>query len=508
MNRRVVRVLLLLYPKAWRERYGEELGTLCQELVERGEATRLRLAVGLALSAFVEHLRCALVAATLRRRSFTRFVAGVLAAAATAMVLVSTAVFGPLAPAGAVTLCEPHITHVGTVPPGQDPDVTITGTCFGTGGAFNGFSDHFGITDLGPRGTLGELENVALAQPTWWDACAATTDANKGVSLSVVSCSVPAWTNTSITFKSFGGEYGASHWVVDAGDKVVVQVWNANAPVSASWCLVPVVAKGAPGPGTTCASVLVAGQPVVNGGSTALHVRADQFGPGHKLLPAPWGYGQCQYQWFINDSMQAEIAVYKANCAQADAVGLGAYQAMGAPFHADGFACSAVGEGAGSPWASAWLGTYYAYNCNSPSAQVAFNWGQHYDTCGDSAAGGGVEASGGGVSPCPGAGLFGPHHTLLPSPLGHDQCEYQFVNGSVQAQIAVSEANCAQADALGIKAYEAKGGPFAADGFNCKARAEGAGSEWASAWSGTYYAYNCKAGLVQVAFNWGEHHAG
>lgn len=289
MNRRVVRVLLLLYPKAWRERYGEELGTLCQELVERGEATRLRLAVGLALSAFVEHLRCALVAATLRRRSFTRFVAGVLAAAATAMVLVSTAVFGPLAPAGAVTLCEPHITHVGTVPPGQDPDVTITGTCFGTGGAFNGFSDHFGITDLGPRGTLGELENVALAQPTWWDACAATTDANKGVSLSVVSCSVPAWTNTSITFKSFGGEYGASHWVVDAGDKVVVQVWNANAPVSASWCLVPVVAKGAPGPGTTCASVLVAGQPVVNGGSTALHVRADQFGARPQAAPGAVG---------------------------------------------------------------------------------------------------------------------------------------------------------------------------------------------------------------------------
>ncbi len=218
--------------------------------------------------------------------------------------------------------------------------------------------------------------------------------------------------------------------------------------------------------------------------------------------------------------MQAEIAVFKASCAQADAVGLGAYQALGAPFHADGFACAAVAEGPGSQWASSWLGTYYAYNCTSATAQVAFNWGPHYDTCGASApgggspsgsstsSGGGVVVSGGVVSPCPGAGHFGPDHTLLPSPLGHDQCQYQFVDGSFQAQIAVSEANCAQADALGIGAYEAKGKPFAADEFNCKADAEGAGSEWASAWTGTYYAYNCKAGLVQVAFNWGEHYMG
>lgn len=92
-------------------------------------------------------------------------------------------------------------------------------------------------------------------------------------------------------------------------------------------------------------------------------------------------------------------------------------------------------------------------------------------------------------------------------PFGQGQCEYQeFVHGSFQAQIAVSEANCTQADALGIDAYEAKGTPFTAEGFNRNANAEGPGSEWAPAWGGTYYAY--KAGLVQVAFDWGEHYIG
>lgn len=63
-----------------------------------------------------------------------------------------------------------------------------------------------------------------------------------------------------------------------------------------------------------------------------------------------------------------------------------------------------------------------------------------------------------------------------------------------------------QADALGISAYKAEGAPFTTDGFNCKANAEGPGSEWARAWGGTYYPY--KAGLVQVAFNWGELYIG
>jgi predicted RNA polymerase sigma factor len=47
---------------------------------------------------------------------------------------------------------------------------------------------------------------------------------------------------------------------------------------------------------------------------------------------------------------------------------------------------------------------------------------------------------------------------------------------------------------------------YNADGFHCTATAEGAGSEWASDWSGTFYAYDCVAGAAQVAFNWGPHY--
>ena len=34
--------------------------------------------------------------------------------------------------------------------------------------------------------------------------------------------------NSSITFYSFGPSYGEDGWVVNPGDKLVVQVWNAN----------------------------------------------------------------------------------------------------------------------------------------------------------------------------------------------------------------------------------------------------------------------------------------
>ncbi len=81
-------------------------------------------------------------------------ISGLVPAAAAAGIL-STA--GPAAALAAP--CQPHISHVSKFPPGKIPNVTITGTCFGTGVAFtNGNSDHFRVTDLGPRGTISELE--------------------------------------------------------------------------------------------------------------------------------------------------------------------------------------------------------------------------------------------------------------------------------------------------------------------------------------------------------------
>jgi hypothetical protein len=186
---------------------------------------------------------------------------------------------------------------------------------------------------------------------------------------------------------SFGSDYGAEeegvsdeelNWVVDTGDKIAVQVWNANLPTTASWCLVTVAAASGPGGGTSCASVAVAGDPVISGGPKETYAGTAHFGRNHKLLPSPLNEGQCQYQEFVDSSYQAQIAVSGANCTQADAVGIGAFEARGAACHSDGFACTAVAEGAGSEWASVWTGTYYAYNCKSGAEQVAFNWGPHY----------------------------------------------------------------------------------------------------------------------------------
>jgi hypothetical protein len=412
--------------------------------------------------------------------------------------------------AALVAPCLPHIAHVSKFPPGKAPNVTITGTCFGTSGAFNGDGDHFRITDLGSHGTISELENAGKIPQTWWNACAGSTDAINGYSPNVVTCDVPSWTNTSITFRSFGTYYDEDGWIVDAGDKIVVQVWHANAPTSASWCLVSVVPASAPGGGTTCSSVVVAGDPVISGGSKELTPGPDHFGPNHKLLPAPLGDAQCQFQEFTDSSYQAQIAVSDANCTEADTLGIGAFQARGAPYYGDGFACTATTAGAGSEWASTWVGTYYVYDCKTGAAQVAFNWGPHYDANGpvSSTSGGGtVIAGGGGGSASEGTPHFGPNHALLPAPLGDGQCTYQeFSDQSYQAQIAVYEANCTQADAVGIEADKGKGAAYSADGFACKATAEGAGSKWAKAWDGTYYAYDCKSAAEQVAFNWGAHY--
>jgi hypothetical protein len=143
------------------------------------------------------------------------------------------------------------------------------------------------------------------------------------------------------------------------------------APTSASWCLVNVVPASAPGGGTTCSSVVVAGDPVISGGSKELTPGPVHFGPNHKLVPAPLGDPQCQFQEFTDNSYQAQIAV-------PDAFGVGAFQARGAPYNRDGFACTVTSAGAGPEWVSTWVGTYYVYDCKSGAAQVAFNLGAHY----------------------------------------------------------------------------------------------------------------------------------
>jgi hypothetical protein len=107
-------------------------------------------------------------------------------------------------------------------------------------------------------------------------------------------------------------------------------------------------------------------------------------------------------------------------------------------------------------------------------------------------------SEGGGSTTPPSSGA------LQPAPVGSGECQaQQFPDGSVYAQIAVSDTSCDVAASVAQDADSAQGAPYASDGFSCTATPEGPGSAWSSAWGGTYYAYSCADGGEQVAFNWG-----
>lgn len=272
----------------------------------------------------------------------------------------------------AASSCQPVISHVSQFRPGKTPDVSITGSCFGTGGAYmRADSRHFRVTDLGPNGTLKELEDAGKIPQTWWNACASHTDAVNGYVPNYVTCTVSTWTDSSITFYSFGPDYGEDGWVVNPGDKLVIQVWNANSLTGPSMYLLTV--SGTPtASGTTGATTGTAA-----GGGT--YAGTPTFGAGHRLLPSPLGHGQCQAVEFSDRSVQAQIAVYNTNCSVTTGIlGPAADRAKGAPYSTDGFNCTATKEGPGSTWASAWGSGYYAYNCADGAAQAAFNWGTDY----------------------------------------------------------------------------------------------------------------------------------
>jgi hypothetical protein len=93
---------------------------------------------------------------------------------------------------------------------------------------------------------------------------------------------------------------------------------------------------------------------------------------------------------------------------------------------------------------------------------------------------------------------------LEPAALGSGDCQAsRFTSGDVYAQIATSGATCVQADDVAERSDSARGAAYRGDGFSCSATAEGASSQWSSAWGRTYYAYSCVDGSEQVAFNWG-----
>jgi hypothetical protein len=95
---------------------------------------------------------------------------------------------------------------------------------------------------------------------------------------------------------------------------------------------------------------------------------------------------------------------------------------------------------------------------------------------------------------------------LAPTPLGDGDCQASnFSDGDLYAQVAISGGvSCPTAAEVASGSDRARGAGYSAQGFKCQATKEAAtGSPWSLYWAITYYAYTCKSGSQQVAFNWG-----
>ena len=113
-------------------------------------------------------------------------------------------------------------------------------------------------------------------------------------------------------------------------------------------------------------------------GKTFAHSEATWRNVASALQPAPVGSGECQAKRFPDESVYAQVAVSTVSCELLEAIAYGADAAKGATYSREGFTCTATAEGAGSMWAAAWTGTYYAYGCIAGSRLAAFNWGAQY----------------------------------------------------------------------------------------------------------------------------------
>ena len=105
MNGRLFRSLVALYPKAWRERYGKEVGDLSAELLAAGDTTRLHLALELARSVLAERVR------SLHRGRFMVVLSG-----SAALVVVVVVAFLATNGFGLGGVASPSMTPVGWVP--------------------------------------------------------------------------------------------------------------------------------------------------------------------------------------------------------------------------------------------------------------------------------------------------------------------------------------------------------------------------------------------------------
>jgi hypothetical protein len=115
------------------------------------------------------------------------------------------------------TGCVPAIGSVSTVTSAYDGSgrIDINGSCFGTAAAFVGADRaYLRLSDLSPGAQLPNSN---------WNACW-TEDPGTDQ----ITCDVSEWSDTHIVFAGFAGAYQQGAYQFHAGDRLAVQVWNAQ----------------------------------------------------------------------------------------------------------------------------------------------------------------------------------------------------------------------------------------------------------------------------------------
>lgn len=136
---------------------------------------------------------------------------------------------GPISPtespsATATTKVPPiTITSVSTVTHLQTQTILISGSGFGTQAPFNGDLPCIEISDLTAGWSAGHAD-PANAPGT---GTGASCSMPKSATVDLVTIQVSSWNDTAITITGFTGYY-VSPYVLTPGNRVRIQVWNAQ----------------------------------------------------------------------------------------------------------------------------------------------------------------------------------------------------------------------------------------------------------------------------------------
>lgn len=194
-----------------------------------------------------------------------------------------------LTAAPAQAACTPAISAITPVNSGYTGSgrIQISGSCFGTATGFNQEDRaYFRLSDLAPGASLTSSR---------WNACW-TGDPGTDT----ITCSVSEWSDSRIVFDGFNGAFDAGGYHFNSGDRLAVQVWNAQSLAGPAVQLVPI----ATGPATPIGPTGV--QPHSTPAQTRVH--NDKLGGIARTLASP----RNAFSNVSSDVVNASIAVAAA----------------------------------------------------------------------------------------------------------------------------------------------------------------------------------------------------